>query len=753
MKTPFNNTQNLPLSDNEAQSFHSLQQRLEVTEARNRQLWENLPQIIWLAQVNGEITEFNRRWYEYTGLSALESLGWGFLKALHPEDRDRFLALSNLAQKNPQHYEFHCRLLGVDGTYHWFTTQTNPVLGTDGNMFEWIGTYTQTDTAGNPPQPTGIGISTQTRQQASAEPTKEISLANQKPTRRVKKQTTPQIDELACHRLRNLVKELSHTIVWEADATNEQYTFVSQNAEQVLGYPIQQWLSEPNFWINLIHPEDRQWTVALHRKEICHSRDYELEYRCLAADNRIVWLRDRACVIRDKQGQVHKRRGMMVDITLVKQASEELQIRRRQQSVVVQLGEKVMLGMKVAALIDEGVALVSQALAVEYCKVLEWLPDGKNFQLNAGVGWQEGMVGQAMVDASPNTQAGYTLHCRQPVVVEDLPRERRFRGSSLLHDHNVVSGMSVVIEAHSEQEGVKERLFKQRPFGVLGAHTSRRRKFSPSDVDFLQSVAHVLGKAIEHQRSNQVLDEARRQLAQTREALSQTKAALKKRTEELEQFAYIASHDLKAPLRAISNLSQWIEEDIAEQLNDENRQQMHLLRGRVQRLDALIYGLLQYSRAGRVKVESEWVDVGELLNQVIDTLTPPPEFTIVVSPGMPSLLTERLQLQQVFCHLMENAIAHHPRQAGTVTVNIQEHTDKYEFTVSDDGAGIAPQFHERVFAIFQTLKTPNKSENIGMGLAIAKKIVESQGGIIQLDSQVDQGANFKFTWYKTQETL
>ena len=751
MKTPFNNTQNLPLSDNEAQSFHSLQQRLEVTEARNRQLWENLPQIIWLAQVNGEITEFNRRWYEYTGLSALESLGWGFLKVIHPEDRDRFLALCNITQKTEQPYELDCRLLGVEGTYHWFTGQINPIRGANGKLIEWIGIYTQS-TAGNPIQPlTAI----QSPIQASAEPTNKcLSANNQQPaTLRLKKQTTPQVDELAKHRLRNLVKELSHTIVWEADATNEQYTFVSQNAEQVLGYPIQQWLSEPNFWINLIHPEDRQWTVALHRKEICHSRDYELEYRCLAADNRIVWLRDRACVIRDKQGQVHKRRGMMVDITLVKQASEELQIRRRQQSVVVQLGEKVMLGMKVAALIDEGVALVSQALAVEYCKVLEWLPDGKNFQLNAGVGWQEGMVGQAMVDASPNTQAGYTLHCRQPVVVEDLPRERRFRGSSLLHDHNVVSGMSVVIEAHSEQEGVKERLFKQRPFGVLGAHTSRRRKFSPSDVDFLQSVAHVLGKAIEHQRSNQVLDEARRQLAQTREALSQTKAALKKRTEELEQFAYIASHDLKAPLRAISNLSQWIEEDIAEQLNDENRQQMHLLRGRVQRLDALIYGLLQYSRAGRVKVESEWVDVGELLNQVIDTLTPPPEFTIVVSPGMPSLLTERLQLQQVFCHLMENAIAHHPRQAGTVTVNIQEHTDKYEFTVSDDGAGIAPQFHERVFAIFQTLKTPNKSENIGMGLAIAKKIVESQGGIIQLDSQVDQGANFKFTWYKTQETL
>lgn len=752
MKTPFNNTQNLPPSHSDCEalaSLQSLQQRLEVTEARNRQLLESLPQIIWLAQVNGEITEFNRRWYDYTGLTAVESLGWGFLKALHPEDRDRFIALCNLAQKTPQRYQLECRLLGVDGTYRWFTAQKNSVLGTDGKVLEWIGTYTQTGTAGNPVLPSTVDTSTQPLRQVSAAQPKELSVRNQEPaTLRVKKQAIPQVDELAKHRLRNLLKELSHTIVWEADATSEHFTFVSQSAERVLGYPIQQWLSEPNFWVNLIHPEDRQWTVALQSKEICHSRDYELEYRCLAADNRVVWLRDRGCVIRDDQGQVHKRRGMMVDITLAKLAEAELQIRRRQQNVVVQLSEKALLGSNFDALMDEGVALVSQALAVEYCKVLECLPDGKNFLLKAGAGWRDGVVGQAMVEASPNTHAGYTLHCRQPVVVEDLYRERRFRASSLLHDHNVVSGMSVVIEGHSQQENVKETPLKHHPFGILGAHSSRRRKFSRSDVDFLQSVAQVLATAIEQQRSNQALDEARRQLAKTREALNQTKTALKKRTEELEQFAYIASHDLKAPLRAIANLSQWIEEDIADQLNQENFHQMQLLRGRVERLDSLIDGLLQYSRAGRVKVEPEWVDVGELLNQVIDTLTPPPEFTIVISPGMPNLLTERLQLKQVFHHLIGNAIAHHPTQAGTVTISIQEHTDRYEFTVADDGAGIAPDFHERVFVIFQTLQAPDKAENIGMGLAIAKKIVESQGGIIQVDSQEGQGAKFNFTWHK-----
>jgi len=757
MNTSFNHTHNLPVSDSDreaAQIPQCLERRLEVSEARIRQLLASLPQIVWLAQVNGAVTEFNQRWYEYTGLTAVESLGWEFLKALHPEDRDRIIASYPLALKKPQSYELECRIRGVDRTYRWFRGQNTPVMGVDGQVLEWVGTYTlkaePRPYSAHPWQESpDTGAPQKNPLQLQAELTTQLTVGNRYPTNsRVRKQSAVNKDELAQHRLRNLLKELSYTIVWEAEATTEQYTFVSQSAERVLGYPVEQWLNEPDFWVNLIHPEDRQWTIALYRKEIGQSRDYELEYRCLAADNRVVWLRDRAYMVRDDRGEVHKRRGLMVDITLAKHAEAELQARTRQQAVIAQLGQQLLSGIDVSVLMDEGVSLISQALAVEYCKVLELLPDGKNLLLRAGVGWQEGLVGQAIIESSPDTHAGYTLHCHQPVVVEDLRRERRFQGSSLLHEHNVVSGMSAVIEAIPNSDS-GEANTSLRPFGVLGVHTSQRRTFSPSDVDFLQSVAHVLGAAMEHQRADEALYEARTQLAQKNTMLNETRTALEKRSQELDQFAYVASHDLKAPLRAIAHLSQWIEEDISDQLGEENRYQMQLLRGRVNRLEALIEGLLQYSRAGRFKTKPELVDVEALLRQVTDTLNPPAQFRVEISSGMPTLLTERLPLQQVFTQLVGNAIKHHPSPQGTVKISVREYPEAYEFAVADNGAGIAPQFHNRVFVIFQTLQARDEVENTGIGLAIAKKIVESKGGFIQLDSQEGRGAKFSFTWPKS----
>ena len=230
--------------------------------------------------------------------------------------------------------------------------------------------------------------------------------------------------------------------------------------------------------------------------------------------------------------------------------------------------------------------------------------------------------------------------------------------------------------------------------------------------------------------------------------LAQTNITLEKRNQELDQFAYVASHDLKAPLRAIANLSQWIEEDISEQLNDETKHQMQLLRGRVHRLEALIDGLLQYSRVGRIQTAAETVDVTDLLDEVLNLITPLPTFTVTIEPGMPTLRTERLPMFQVFSNLISNAIKHHHRPDGQVTISVEDQGQFYEFAVADNGPGIDPKYHEKVFGIFQTLEARDKVENTGIGLAIVKKIVEGQGGRIRLESQAGQGATFRFTWPK-----
>lgn len=252
----------------------------------------------------------------------------------------------------------------------------------------------------------------------------------------------------------------------------------------------------------------------------------------------------------------------------------------------------------------------------------------------------------------------------------------------------------------------------------------------------------------ESKKVEEALRSRAEELARMTAVLAQTTAVLEKRNSELDQFAYIVSHDLKAPLRAIANLSQWIEEDLEEHLTEDTRHQMDLMRNRVHRMEALINGLLQYSRVGRLKTELQAVEVEALLIEVIDYLAPPPEFTVKIMPGMPTLITERLLLEQVFANLISNAIKHNKRKQGQVVISVKEQTDFYEFAVADDGAGIAPEFHEKVFQIFQTLEARDKAENTGVGLAIVKKIIEDKGGKIYLDSQLDQGAKFYFTWPK-----
>lgn len=252
----------------------------------------------------------------------------------------------------------------------------------------------------------------------------------------------------------------------------------------------------------------------------------------------------------------------------------------------------------------------------------------------------------------------------------------------------------------------------------------------------------------ESKKTEEVLRSRAEELARMTSVLAQTTTSLEKRNAELDQFAYIVSHDLKAPLRAIANLSQWLEEDLEDHLTEDTRHQMHLMRSRVHRMEALINGLLQYSRVGRLHAELEPVDVEALLYDVIDSLAPPPEFTIKVMQGMPTLITERLPLEQVFANLISNGIKHHHRRDGQIVISVTEQADFYEFAVADDGIGIAPEFHQKVFVMFQTLEARDKVENTGVGLAIVKKIIEDKGGTISLESQRGQGATFRFSWPK-----
>ncbi len=221
---------------------------------------------------------------------------------------------------------------------------------------------------------------------------------------------------------------------------------------------------------------------------------------------------------------------------------------------------------------------------------------------------------------------------------------------------------------------------------------------------------------------------------------------LERSNRDLDQFAYVASHDLKAPLRAISTLAGWIEEDLEDSLSDESRQQMRLLRSRVARMDALIEGVLRYSRVGRMETGEELVDVGGLIRELVELQALPDGFSVVIAPNLPVFRTKRLRLGQVFSNLINNAVKYHDRLEGQITVWSEQQHEFYEFIVEDDGPGIAPEHHERIFVMFQTLQPRDEVESTGLGLALVKKLVEEEGGTIVLESDIGKGARFRFTW-------
>lgn len=240
----------------------------------------------------------------------------------------------------------------------------------------------------------------------------------------------------------------------------------------------------------------------------------------------------------------------------------------------------------------------------------------------------------------------------------------------------------------------------------------------------------IIGEAFIHERNKKIELQNKR---------------LESMIKELESFAYIISHDLKTPLRGIASLSDWLVEDYNDKLDDTGKEYLTLLKNRVIRLEALIDGVLTYSRAGRIDAETELVDLNILVKEVIELAAYPPNVSIQVSTALPHIKTIKYAVMQLFANLIGNAVKHNDKEKIEITIGCIDENDFWKLYVKDNGPGINEEFHEKVFQIFQTLKTKDEINSTGIGLSVVKKIIDNIGGKIWIESPQGEGCTFLFT--------
>jgi len=297
----------------------------------------------------------------------------------------------------------------------------------------------------------------------------------------------------------------------------------------------------------------------------------------------------------------------------------------------------------------------------------------------------------------------------------------------------ITSMMEVPIRLHGQLLGV-----------ICCEHVGPPRTWTLEEQDFAASLADMIALQIEANERRK----AERALARVNKHLAETVRELRRSNKELQDFAYVTAHDLKAPLRGIGTLTDWIASDYADKFDAQGQEQLGLLKGRVSRMSELIDGILHYSEIGRTSRCRESVDLNGLLPEVIAQLSPSDEMKITIEDPLPTLVIEKVQLIQVFQNLIGNAIKYMDKPQGRIRINCTSDEQFWTFSVSDNGPGIDEKYFDKIFQMFQTLTRRDELESTGIGLSVVKKIVELHGGTVWVESQIGEGTTFSFTLAK-----
>jgi len=234
--------------------------------------------------------------------------------------------------------------------------------------------------------------------------------------------------------------------------------------------------------------------------------------------------------------------------------------------------------------------------------------------------------------------------------------------------------------------------------------------------------------------------------AQTRQDKLMDK--LERMNKELTDFSYIVSHDLKAPLRGIKSLAHWIVSDHFDTLNDDGKEQLSLLQNRVDRMQDLVKGILEYSLLGQASERMTEVDLDVLLPNIVDMVATPDNVSVDIQKSLPTLQCQKTRISQVFQNLLSNAVKYMDKPQGKIEVRCIDEGEHWQFSISDNGPGIDKTYQDKIFQLFQTVLSKDQTDSTGIGLSVVKKCVTMYGGQVWVESEIGQGSTFYFTFPK-----
>ncbi len=606
-------------------------------------------------------------------------------------------------------------------------------------------------------------------------------------------------------RFRDLV-DSTDGIVWEADAKTFCFNTISSNAQRLLGYPAEDWLT-PGFWASHIHPDDAEATVQYCASCTGRLEDHDFEYRFIAQDGRFVWLRDIVKVIAEN-GEPRWLRGLMIDITEKKAVADAL---RTSTDLLEYSQSAAKVGGWELTVATGHLFWTAETYNIHQANPLEFNPT-----VDAGVSYflpeSREQITQAL-DQAIGQGLGYALELQtyttkgnlidvyttctvslkdgkpykltgifQDVTAQKTALRALQRSQSEL-ESVIGNAMDAIINLDADHKislfnPAAEKMFGYHADDMLGqpldrliptrfvrAHDAHIDGFSAT-----QTRSRVMGRAgeIKALRANgeeffiepsisqmrigneKMFTVMMRDISDRVHANAKLKAMnleLVRSNADLEQFAYVASHDLQEPLRSVSSSVQLLKRRYHDALDDRANEFIAHAVGGVQRMQAVIDDLLAYSRVAsgpRVMKAADLEGVFQVALENLQLSLTASQATITHDP-LPTLRANPLHIGQLFQNLIGNALKFRGDAPAVVHVGAVNLGTEWQFSVADQGIGIAPEYFERIFKLFQRLHTRTEYDGTGIGLTICQKIVERHGGRIWVEPNLGQGCTFFFT--------